>query len=146
MKNCFKNWSQSKADPTFQENERETLVFVIESTQGRRGQAMSTNREVAESKLLFALFRDVLSTMCTNTRRIFRKWFNSRMTDDFTQFRLKLKSVVKNIEGVSRVYTRDGSIHCDKGGSHHVISSPADLFNSGLYAVNHELLGSTSLA
>ena len=71
MKNCFKNWSQSKADPTFQENKRETLVFVIESTQGRRGQAMSTNREVAESKLLFALFRDVLSTMCTNTRRIF---------------------------------------------------------------------------
>ena len=34
---------------------------------------------------------------------------NAYITDDLNQLRLKLKSVVKNIEGVSRVYTRYGN-------------------------------------
>ena len=71
---------------------------------------------------------------------------NIYITDDLTQLRLKLKSVVKDNKGTSRVYTRDGNIHCDKGGSHYFISSPDDLFNFGVDAVNYEELGLASLA
>ena len=71
---------------------------------------------------------------------------NVYITDDLTQLRLKLKSVVKNIEGVTKLFTRDGNIHCDKGGSHFVISSPDDLFNLGVDEINYKDLGLSNFA
>ncbi|MEW8544340.1 MAG: hypothetical protein AB2693_12470 [Candidatus Thiodiazotropha sp.] len=70
---------------------------------------------------------------------------NVYITDDLTQLRLKLKSVVKDIEGVTKVFSKDGNIHCDKGGSHFVISSPDDLFNLGVDSINYEELGLPNL-
>ena len=66
---------------------------------------------------------------------------NVYITDDLTQLRLKLKSMVKNIDGVTKMFTRDGNIHCDNGGSYFVISSPDDLFNLGVDEINYEELG-----
>lgn len=71
---------------------------------------------------------------------------NVYITDDLTQMRLKLKAVVKDIDGVSKVFTKDGNIHCDKGGSHFVITSPDDLFNLGVDSINYEELGLPNLA
>lgn len=71
---------------------------------------------------------------------------NVYITDDLTQQRLKLKAVVKDIDGVSKVFTKDGNIHCDKGGSHFIITSPDDLFNLGVDSINYEELGLPNLA
>ena len=71
---------------------------------------------------------------------------NVFITDDLTQLRLKLKSMVKDIDGVTKVHTKNGNIHCDKGGTHYVISSPDDLFDLGLDEINYEELGLTNLA
>ena len=59
--------------------------------------------------------------MCTNTRKILWISSNMRLTDDFIQLQSKLKSMVKDVKGVSKVV---GLIHCDKDGSHHAISRP----------------------
>ena len=71
---------------------------------------------------------------------------NVYITDDLTQLRIKLKFVVKGIDGMSKVLTKDGHIHCDKGGSHFVITSPGDLFNLGVDSINYEELGLPNLA
>ena len=54
---------------------------------------------------------------------------NVYITDDFTQLRLKLKPMVKDIEVVTIVHIREGNTHRDKGGSHDVTSTSYDLFN-----------------
>ena len=46
---------------------------------------------------------------------------------------------------VTKVYTRDGNIHCDKDGPHHVISSPDDLFDLVVDEINYGELGLASL-
>ena len=69
---------------------------------------------------------------------------NVYITDDLTQLRLKLKSMVKNIEGVTKVFTRDGNIHCD--GSHFVISSADDLCDLWVDEISYEELGLSNLA
>lgn len=50
------------------------------------------------------------------------------ITDDITQLRLKLKNFLKQQEGITKVYTIDGNIHCEKDQKHYVVSSPDDLF------------------
>ena len=54
------------------------------------------------------------------------------ITDDLTQLRMKLKSIVKGTAGISQVRTIDGNIHCKKGGKSYVISDPDDLFDLGV--------------
>ena len=54
------------------------------------------------------------------------------ISDDLTPLRMRMKDLVRNVPNILRVHTRDGNIHCDLGGKHHVISSPDDLFNIGI--------------
>lgn len=71
---------------------------------------------------------------------------NIYITDDLTQLRLKLKSIVKDVPGVTKIHTKDGNIHCDKGGTHFVISNPDDLFSLGIDEIDYEELGLKDLA
>lgn len=62
------------------------------------------------------------------------------VTDDLTQLRLKLRSVLKDAEGISNVYSRDGTLHCTKDKKQYAVSSPDDLHAIGI-DVDLEKLG-----
>lgn len=50
------------------------------------------------------------------------------ISDDLTPLRLRLKDYIKESGKVSKLYTRDGNIHCLFKNKDEVISSPDDLF------------------
>ena len=55
---------------------------------------------------------------------------STKMIMSISPLKLKLKSVVKDIDGVSKLFTKDGNIYCNKE-ILTVITSPDDLFNPG---------------
>lgn len=55
---------------------------------------------------------------------------STKMIMAICPLKLKLKSVVKDIDGVSKLFTKDGNIHCNKE-ILTAITSPDDLFNPG---------------
>lgn len=65
---------------------------------------------------------------------------NVFITDDLTPLRMRLKKIVRETPGTTRVHALDGNIHCDKDGKHHVVSNPDDLFLLGV-DVDLEALG-----
>ena len=139
----------AEADPPFQVNEKDISVcHRVNRKQEKDGDDVET---VASRKQTIVRF---VSRRVVNNVYKFKKNLkemdkykkdNVFITDDLTQLRLKLKAMVRNTEGVTKVYTRDGNIHCDKDGSHHVISSPDDLFDLGVDEINYVELGLSSL-
>lgn len=54
------------------------------------------------------------------------------ISDDLTPLRLRLKKIIRETPGTTRIHTLDGKIHCDKNGKHFVVSNPDDLFHLGI--------------
>jgi len=58
------------------------------------------------------------------------------IAEDLTQLRVRLRDYVKELDGVTKVYTRDGNIHCTKkegqNEKHYIITNPDDLFALGI--------------
>jgi hypothetical protein len=50
------------------------------------------------------------------------------ISDDLTPLRLRLKDYIKESGKVSKLYTRDGIIHCVSENKDELISSPDELF------------------
>ncbi|WAR14228.1 hypothetical protein MAR_004333 [Mya arenaria] len=54
------------------------------------------------------------------------------ITDDLTPLRMKLRELVKSNLDTSKVFTKDGNVHCTYKDKHVVITSPDDLFHIGM--------------
>lgn len=66
--------------------------------------------------------------------------------EDLTAMRFELLQLVKGLNNVKTVFTRDGKIHCNmKDNSKIVIENPDDLFKLGLDEVDYKLFGIVDL-
>ncbi|WAR01334.1 hypothetical protein MAR_007892 [Mya arenaria] len=63
---------------------------------------------------------------------LMEKYKNIFITDDLTQLRMKLKSVLKETVGVSRFHSRDGNLRCQKDGKQYTVATPDDLHVLGI--------------
>lgn len=69
-----------------------------------------------------------------------------KLNEDLTAMRFELLQLVKGLNNVKTVFTRDGKIHCNmKDNSKIVIENPDDLFKLGLDEVDYKLFGIVDL-
>jgi len=92
--------------------------------------------------------REFRSKVFTNKKALHGKlefekiYFN----EDLTTMRFKLLQLVKGLNKVKTVFTRDGKIHCNmKDNSKIVIENSDDLFKLGLDEVDYKSLGIVDL-
>ena len=69
-----------------------------------------------------------------------------KLNEDLTAMRFELLQLVKGLNNVKTVFTRDGKIHCNMNdNSKIVIENPDDLFKLGLDEVDYKLFGIVDL-